>query len=790
MALFNYANREITAKIVYYGPGVCGKTTSLQYIHERIAPDQRGRLLSLATETDRTIFFDLLPLKVGEIRGFKLRFQLYTVPGQVKYNQTRKLVLQGADAIVFVADSQVSCREANVESFKNLQDNLKEQGKTWEDMPLVYEFNKRDLPNLLSIEDLNRDLNARKLPYFPTVATKGVGVMESLEAISKLALQDIESRLVATTTAGTAESTAEEEFAAVSESLDLAGGEELAADTSLTFSNEELDALNLESELDVFLGSGEKTLETKPIGYDNDIPIQEVEIQQENIAQTGTLKESEFFDLKGIEEQALRELDDFLEGKAGDEALSFGELGPETPTADSGQTEENLFAFVESPDVQQSSRFDGGDLDFSFSAEVPEAPDSEQAESLEISEPPSEESETIFDFSLEDKAPQPEVEETELTFSLEEEPDKELLAPQTEDFALDESPLTFDLEEQSPPSPASDHDELLEFNLEEEPEEPGLDQGTKESPLKVEEEPLELEATETLPSFALSEEDLRGESTPLSTEAEELVEFTLGEEPQSPEGGTSAFESSPKAEIESLDLSESDLDLAFGETETSEEKPSFDEFEAAEEAPDFRITDSVKFEMQHGEEISSVTPFEKQLDELSEDMFTTEEKTSAEEFQPETSETAQEEPFQHIADESTRLAVLAKHFYHKGEIYRAKQTVSDNILAIVMYYTAIETELKAAALKYETCNPTVASLKIVLDSLEEETGKTITGKKSILDNIVKIKNDLQLETVYPDPEGCELAARICERFLSTFAQDFLAVDFTALSPALAKAPEA
>jgi signal recognition particle receptor subunit beta len=783
MALFNYANREITAKIVYYGPGVCGKTTSLQYIHERIAPDQRGRLLSLATETDRTIFFDLLPLKVGEIRGFKLRFQLYTVPGQVKYNQTRKLVLQGADAVVFVADSQASGREANIESFKNLQENLKEQGKKWEDMPLVYEFNKRDLSNLLSIEDLNRDLNLRKLPYFPTVATKGVGVMESLEAISKLALQDIESRLVATTTAGTAEEQIEEEVL-FSESLGLAIGEELT-DTSLTFSNEELDSLNLESELDVFLGSGEKTLETKPIGYDNDIPIQEVEIQQENIAQTGTLKESEFFDLKGIEEQALRELDDFLEGKDSDDVLSFDTFEQEVPTSDSGQTEENLFAFAESPDAQKSSRFDGGDLDFSFSAEVPEASDSGQEEPLEISELPSEESETIFDFSLEDKAQQPEVEETELVFSLEEESAKDFLAPQAEDFTLNEVPLTFELEEQVPPATSSEHDELLELNLEEEPEKFSFDQGTKESP-KLEGESSELKETETLPSFTLSEEDLRGESTLLTTETEEIVEFTLGEELQSPEGETSSFESASKAEIESLDLSESDLDVAFGETETNEEKPSFGEFEAAEEAPDFRITDSVRFEMQHGEEISSVTPFEKQLDELSEDMFTTEEKTPAEEFQPATSEATQEETFQQIADESTRLTVLAKHFYHKAESYRAKQTVSDDILAIVMYYTAIETALKAAALKYETCNPTVASLKIVLDSIEEETGKTITGKKSILDNIVKLKNDIQLETVYPDHEGCELAARICERFLTTFAQDFLAVDFTALSPALAK----
>jgi signal recognition particle receptor subunit beta len=780
MALFNYANREITAKIVYYGPGICGKTTSLQYIHQRIAPEQRGRLLSLATETDRTIFFDLLPLKLGEIRGFKLRFQLYTVPGQVKYNQTRKLVLQGADAIVFVADSQVSRREANLESFKNLQENLREQGKKLEDFPLVYAYNKRDLKNLLSIEELNRALNSNNFPYFPAVATEGVGVMETLEAISKLALQDMENRLITKTTM----ETPVEEFSITGEELlDLTGGGALSDTSSLTFSREELDTLDLESDLDV-LGSSGKSLETKPIGYDNNIPIQEVEIREESVAHTGTLKESEFFNLKDIEEQALRELDNFIEGKTSDEPLTFD------------TKEEDIFTFAESPDAEKSARFDGDELDFSFVAETPEEPlGRQEEESLEISGLGTPEADTVLDFSLEDHAQPIEAEESELTFSLEEDSGKE-------DLTVEDSGITFDLEEKLPPPLTGEQDDLLEFSLEEESGEPVSEQHIPESPTKAKIDSLELSDTdfdltlgeeqteepETLPSFTLPEEDVRGESTPLTTDENELVEFTLDEESQELNFGQSSVESSTKAEIESLELSESDLDLAFGEEEGKDEEAAFVRFETSEEPPDFGITDSVKFEMQHSEEISSVTPFEKQLDELSEDLFMTDETPGAE-FQPETSETGEEETFQIISDESTRLTVLAKHFFQQGEIYRAEQTVNNNILAILMYYMAIETVLKAAALKYETCNPSIASLKIVLDSIEEETGKPITGKKSILDNVVQIKNDMQLETVYPDHEGCDLAARICERFLTTFSQDFLSVDFTKLSPILVKPTE-
>lgn len=758
MALFNYANREITAKIVYYGPGVCGKTTSLQYIHERIAPEQRGRLLSLATETDRTIFFDLLPLKLGEIRGFKLRFQLYTVPGQVKYNKTRKLVLQGADAIVFVADSQLDRREKNIESFQNLQENLSEQGKKLEDLPLVYEYNKRDLDNLLSIDELNQDLNSKNLPHFPTVATQGVGVMETLESISRIALQDIEQRLTATTAAETVPTEAEDELTGEG-LLDLTGAGEEAADTAFSFSTDELDDLKLESDLDL-VETEEKPLESRPIGYDNSIQIEEIEIQPESVAQTGTLKESEFFDLKDIEEQALRELDEFIQGKAGDEPFDVETFVSDADSSTPEAEEETLFSDTTQEDTLldfslDDSSAEGGDLDFSFDTGGIGSSESEGEETLEDA-----------------------LEET-----------------------LEETQV-FNAEEDSG---------LLNFTLDEETDETPAEQPPQEGDSTSDLEPLELSASDLdlsfgeeetrsegeFPSFTMDEEDTRGESTSLLAEDEDLVGFTLDEEltDLSSEVTPTTAETTANSDIEPLEISEDDLELTFDEDETEETPPvpEMAEFEAEDEQTsepyDFRITDSVRFEMQHGEEISSVTPFEKQLDELSEDIFTAEEEVPHEEFQPETAEGAKQEQFQAITDENKRLVVLAKYFYQQGEIARAKTTVSQYIQAIMHYALAIETLLKAIALKYETCNPTVASLKIILDSIEEETGNTISGKKSILDNIFTVKNTIQLETTYPDQDSCELASRICERFLSTLAQEFLEVDFSELSPLLPEPAE-
>ncbi len=194
MAIFNYAAREMTAKIVYYGPGLSGKTTSIQYIHSRISPKNRGKLVSLATETDRTLFFDFFPVEFGRVGGFKIKFNFYTVPGQVFYNTTRKLVLKGADGVVFVADSQPGMMEQNLESLENLKENLKAHGLDWETIPFVIQYNKRDLPGAMPVEEMRRRLNPRGVPDFETVATTGEGVMEAMKTICKMVLADLQRK--------------------------------------------------------------------------------------------------------------------------------------------------------------------------------------------------------------------------------------------------------------------------------------------------------------------------------------------------------------------------------------------------------------------------------------------------------------------------------------------------------------------------------------------------------------------------------------------------------------------
>lgn len=191
MAFINYINREINAKIVYYGPGLSGKTTNILYIHKKLTPESRGKLVSLATQTDRTLFFDFLPISIGEISGFKVRFHLYTVPGQIFYNTTRKMVLKGVDGVVFVADSQKQMLEDNLESLKNLEDNLKEYGIEIESIPLVIQYNKRDLDNAMDLEELHMHLNKRKAPFFTAIASEGKGVLETLMAICKLVIKKL-----------------------------------------------------------------------------------------------------------------------------------------------------------------------------------------------------------------------------------------------------------------------------------------------------------------------------------------------------------------------------------------------------------------------------------------------------------------------------------------------------------------------------------------------------------------------------------------------------------------------
>lgn len=191
MSFINYSSREINCKIVYYGPGLCGKTTNLQYIYRKTNPDQKGKLISLATETERTLFFDFLPLALGDIKGFRVRFHLYTVPGQVFYAASRKLILKGVDGVVFVADSQIERMEANIESLEDLKINLAEQGYELEKLPFTIQHNKRDLPNVAPLEEMNSLLNPDGIPFFEAVAMTGKGVFETLKNVAKQVLFEL-----------------------------------------------------------------------------------------------------------------------------------------------------------------------------------------------------------------------------------------------------------------------------------------------------------------------------------------------------------------------------------------------------------------------------------------------------------------------------------------------------------------------------------------------------------------------------------------------------------------------
>ncbi len=194
MTFINYAAKEINCKIVYYGPGLGGKTTNLQHIFNKTAPDRKGKMISLATEADRTLFFDFLPLDLGSIRGFTTRFHLYTVPGQVFYDASRKLILKGVDGVAFVADSQKERMEANIESIRNLKANLKENGFDLESIPYALQFNKRDLPNAMDVDEMYRMLNFKREPTFEGVATEGTGVFETLKAVAKQILVELRKR--------------------------------------------------------------------------------------------------------------------------------------------------------------------------------------------------------------------------------------------------------------------------------------------------------------------------------------------------------------------------------------------------------------------------------------------------------------------------------------------------------------------------------------------------------------------------------------------------------------------
>ena len=191
MVLINYAGREINAKVVYYGPGLSGKTTNLECIYASVPKDSRGKMVSMKTRQDRTLFFDFLPIDLGEVRGFKTRFHLYTVPGQVYYNASRKLILKKVDGVIFVADSQTERTEANIEAMHNLYENLESYGYDLEEIPFAIQYNKRDLPDTQSVEQLRAMLNPGGVPDFEGVAVDGTGVFETLQAVSKLVVQTL-----------------------------------------------------------------------------------------------------------------------------------------------------------------------------------------------------------------------------------------------------------------------------------------------------------------------------------------------------------------------------------------------------------------------------------------------------------------------------------------------------------------------------------------------------------------------------------------------------------------------
>lgn len=191
MSMINYASREINCKLVYYGPGLGGKTTNLEYVYEKVRPETRGKMISLATETERTLFFDFLPVDLGSVRGFKTRFHLYTVPGQVYYNASRRLILKGVDGIVFVGDSQVERMDANLASLQNLFENLADYGYDPMKIPIVIQYNKRDLPNTVGVDELRAQLNPSGWPDYEAVAPQGVGVFDTLKQVSKMVLKSL-----------------------------------------------------------------------------------------------------------------------------------------------------------------------------------------------------------------------------------------------------------------------------------------------------------------------------------------------------------------------------------------------------------------------------------------------------------------------------------------------------------------------------------------------------------------------------------------------------------------------
>ncbi len=270
MVLINYATKEIVAKVVYYGPGLCGKTTNLQHIYTKLNPKKRGKMISIATQADRTLFFDFLPVELGVVQGFRVRFQLYTVPGQVFYGATRRLVLKGADAVVFVADSQADVLSKNVESLEDLKQNLMENGLDPQTIPLVFQYNKRDLPNVMDAALLDGKVNFRQAPSFEASAITGMGVMETIKGVITLLIKDLKRK----------------------HSLMDSGIKELPVDMFEPKRDDGLPAADLKLELE--MGSGIRDEEPKEAGEEKG--PESILDQVETITLADTLQAEVFFD--------------------------------------------------------------------------------------------------------------------------------------------------------------------------------------------------------------------------------------------------------------------------------------------------------------------------------------------------------------------------------------------------------------------------------------------------------------------------------------------------------------
>lgn len=314
MVLFNYATRELTAKIVYYGAGLCGKTTNLEYVHKSLPEKTRGKMLSLATQTDRTLFFDFLPVDLGSVRGMKTRVQLYTVPGQVFYDATRKLVLKGADGVVFVVDSQKEMLESNLDSWENLKQNLMENNLDINSIPMVVQYNKRDLPNILPIRDLDEKINILNAPSFEAIALSGMGVQETLKGVAKIVLKSLSKKYGRR---GEEEEGAEEavnEEASVSVPVLTALPPDDAVELSAL--EEEVKELPNADELEV----GEEALHLEPIESIEDSPMLG---EVEDVVELQEIREEEPEELSEIHEEVLESPPQEMEEKM--------ELPPEAP---------------------------------------------------------------------------------------------------------------------------------------------------------------------------------------------------------------------------------------------------------------------------------------------------------------------------------------------------------------------------------------------------------------------------------------------------------------------------